>query len=170
MKFRLLPTLLCAFALSLSACDSNSNNGTAENETDNSDILLGTGNMQATINGSQWDALNAAANTVTGAGVASLIISGTTANADTLTIAFEGVVTTRTYSLGVAQLTRMSFTFGSTLSQTYQATSGLVTIVTINDDEVAGKFSFEARDLLTGMAVSVTGGSFEVDFAVNTGG
>lgn len=156
---------MIAFALTISACDSDSDDGGDGNVT--------LGKMEAKVDGTQWDASNATASTVTAGGFSILTIAGAKAtnsntSADAMTISFSLApgenLSTGTYTLGTAPLASMSFTPGADLTNTILGLTGTVTITTINDDEVKGTFSFEGESALSGDTSSVTSGSFDVEF------
>ena len=69
MKFKYFPILMMAFALPLSACDSDSD----DNDSGGHNFALG---KMETVDGSQWDATNATANKVSPGGFHSVTITG----------------------------------------------------------------------------------------------
>jgi hypothetical protein len=164
MNFRLVATVAFALAMTLSACDSN-------NDSNDDNVNPGaTGKMQAKIDGTQWDAANATANEVTAGGFTVLTIAGATTSTDALTISFLGDVPAGTYTVGEQPLSTISFIrAGDSLNQTYLATSGSVTISTINSSKVVGTFSFEAERLQDNDTIVVTSGSFDVGYGVKIG-
>ena len=122
--------------------------------------------MEASIDGTQWDAANATATKFTIAGLSTVNIAGATAAADAMTISFGGLVSTGTYTLaGGAPLLSLSYTPGAQLGlQAFIAQSGTVTITTIDDDKIKGTFSFEGKRFQDNATTSVTSGSFDVEF------
>jgi hypothetical protein len=169
MKLKFFPILMMAFALTLSACDSDSDDGGDDKQN------FAEGKMEASIDGTQWDATNATANKVGGGGFFSITIAGAkvvnnNSSADAMTISLAnqtGDFTTGTFQLGELPLASMSFTDGSDLSKTYIASTGTVTITKINDDEVEGTFSMEAINFTSGDTITITGGSFDVKWGVS---
>jgi Family of unknown function (DUF6252) len=171
MKFKYFPALLIAFALTLSACDSNDD----DDGGDDGNVALGK--MEANIDGTQWDASNATANEVSAGGFYTLTIAGAKAvnnnsSTDAMTISFanqSGSISTGTYTLGTAPLASMSYIDGNDLTKTFLGTTGTVTITKINDSDVVGTFSFEAEIPGGGGTVTITSGSFDVEFGISIG-
>jgi hypothetical protein len=161
MNLRFLSTLVIALTLTLGACDSDNT------DDDNNNPPGAVGTMEALIDGTQWTAANATANSVTAAEITSLFIAGATASADAMTITFVGTVATGQHTLGDGTLVSMSFIDSGEIANTFVGSTGTVNITVITSEKVKGTFSFNGKRASDGESVTVTSGTFDVEYGLN---
>lgn len=164
--------LVVAAALLVGACDSGSND---------EDDLAATGRMEAVVDGANWEATNATANTVTAAGRRIVTFNGAFVESSTeqevLSIQVTELSATLqpgTYSLdsddtGDGISAQGSYQPNSDPTSAFLSQSGSLTIDSIDDESASGTFSFTALNPSSGNTIEVTDGRFNVQFGVSIG-
>ena len=157
---------LLVLALLITGCDS------ADDDGGSGGLALGT--MTAEIDGTDWNAANATITDVTVAGNQILTINGAQVGSEisTLNVSVTAVngatLGAGTYAIGDDGMDNVfgtgAYSPSSSTQSTFLATSGTLTIDSIDDDGAQGTFSFMAERPGTGEAVNVTNGRFNVGF------
>ena len=137
---------------------------------------LALGSMTADIDGADWNAANATITDVTVAGNQILTINGAQigsgSDVSTLNVSVTAVngatLGAGTYAIGDDGTDNVfgtgAYSPSSTTQSTFLATSGTLTIDSIDDDGARGTFSFMAERPSSGETVNVTNGRFNVAF------
>ncbi len=161
--------LICTGLLLFGGCDSEEIGTVDEDQTDGlaeeeESMVLST--MIMILQGKSWAAINATVLTETVNGISILEITGMTAEAEELTILFEGDIETRTYFVGNVPLTNITFReAGASQDETFVATrAGTVTFTSISNKRLTGTFAFEATRASDGQSITGKSGTFDVEF------
>ncbi len=151
-------------ALLITGCDSADDGG--------GDLALGS--MAAEIDGTEWNAANATITDLNVAGNRTLTINGAQLGSEvsTLNVSVTAVngaaLGTGTYAIGDDGTDNVfgtgAYSPSSTTQSTFLATSGTLTIDSIDDDGARGTFSFTAERPGSGETVTVASGRFNVAF------
>lgn len=156
---------LLFLALLATGCDSADDDGGGN---------LPVGSMTADIDGTGWDAANATITDINVAGNRTLTINGAQLGdqISTLNVSVTAVngaaLDAGTYAIGDDGTDNVfgtgAYSPSSTTQSTFLATSGTLTIDSIDDDGAQGTFSFMAERPGTSEMVNVANGRFNVAF------
>ena len=155
MKRSILLVAASLFLVLVQGCDSDSGD-------DNSGNPAHRQIMSAKVDGGDWQVMNGTAERVQ----AQLRIFGSKATPrEEISITLMNVTEPGAYTLGDGHLTRMTFLRSLGSPEPYLATSGTVTLTTVDTEFVKGTFAFEAtRTTNVVHTVSITDGVFDVDY------